>query len=174
MNVKEIRVFYPSRRFKDFFVGDATKFDWKRKWINRVLDNIPDTISQNTIPSRPYAINDNTNFPYYEFSESSKECTDPYERQPDLYMREMDANDSLNYFEAGVRFERIKTSSTFNKIVLILLVVGIIFQVGIMYTNNELKESMAKSNGTIIDLLTKLSEQKAAAEPSGNVAGQVK
>lgn len=120
-----VKIWHKDGTYTEYVVPNVKTFDWKKKPWAKMFDNLPDWLEQTKIPSAPYARDRRTGFPSYEFNEDSKECIDPKERQPDLFMYQVEQNDLENAFELGRKWERMKDGSSFNRILLILLILNL-------------------------------------------------
>lgn len=131
-----VKIWHKDGTYTEYLVPNVKTFDWKKKPWARLFDNLPDWLDTTKIPNNPYARDRRTGFASYEFNEDSKECIDPRERQPDLFMYQVDQNDLENAFELGRKWERMKDGSSFNRMLVILLILNLaVSTIGVVFLN---------------------------------------
>ena len=153
-----VKIWHKDGTYTEYLVPNVKSFDWKKKPWAKLFSNLPDWIDTVKIPNTPYARDRRTGFASYEFNEDSKECIDPRERQPDLFMYQVDQNDLENAFELGRKWERMKDGSSFNRIVMILLVLNLVVStIGTVFVN-EMATSIQEFRDNVKPLIDRANQ----------------
>lgn len=139
-----VRIWKNDKTFTDYIVPDASKLDWKKGWMAKLFDDLPEFLTKNILPSVPHARDSRTGFAHYEFNENSRQAIDPYERQPDLQMYEQDSQDYLSAFYRGREFGQLQGNSKFNQLVIALLAFIILLGIANIMISNGMAEQLTK------------------------------
>lgn len=183
-----VRIWHKDGSYTDYLVPNVRTFDWKKKPWAKIFDALPEWLDSVQIPSTPYARDRRTGFASYEFNEDSKECINPYKRQPVLDLYELEQNTLKNAFELGRKWEQLKQGPKVNMLIVALLCLNLLVAtIGVVFINNmatsikdiqdnQITPGLAKIDKAILDVQegrTIVRTYSTPANPPPNSGGQV-